>query len=330
MTGPKPVPGPVDGVATMWGDEDAAVERILKLTERIFGPPPSGELWVGDDAAVVEVTSPLLLSCDAVVEGVHFDLAFSSLEDVGWKALTVAVSDIAAMGGCPTHAVCTMAVPQGTDVERLAAGVAEAGAEWSCRIVGGDLTSASQIVLSVTVTGRLHGTAPAVRRSGAAPGDELFVTGPLGASAAGLRNLREGAREGALVDAHRRPRARLAEGMAARRAGVSAMMDVSDGLALDLRRLAHASGVGVALFGVPVAAGATESEALGGGEDYELLMATRDPDRLAAAFQAAGLRPPLHIGACTADVSECTLEGRPMPLLGWQHAIGRPASQRSS
>src|SRR5579875_2610211 len=208
------------------------------------------------------------------------------------------------MGGCPTHAVCTMAVPQGTDVERLAAGVAEAGAEWSCRIVGGDLTSASQIVLSVTC--------------------------PLGASAAGLRNLREGAREGALVDAHRRPRARLAEGMAARRAGVSAMMDVSDGLALDLRRLAHASGVGVALFGVPVAAGATESEALGGGEDYELLMATRDPDRLAAAFQAAGLRPPLHIGACTADVSECTLEGRPMPLLGWQHAIGRPASQRSS
>ena len=104
MAEPKPAP-------EVPGDEDAAIERIRTLTEALLGLPPPGELWLGDDAAVVLTGDTLLLSCDAVVEGVHVDLEVCSLEDMGWKALTVAVSDIAAMGGSPAHALCTMSAP---------------------------------------------------------------------------------------------------------------------------------------------------------------------------------------------------------------------------
>ena len=150
------------------------------------------------------------------------------------------------------------------------------------------------------------------------PATVLFVTGPLGAAAA-ARMLRapagpgrarrrrergESAIEGEEAVspvAHRRPRARLAEGETARRAGATAMIDVSDGLLADLGHIADASGVGFRLDEVPVAPGATLDEALGGGEDYELVMATADPGHLAAAFAEAGLRPPILIGSCTAD-----------------------------
>jgi thiamine-monophosphate kinase len=169
-----------------------------------------------------------------------------------------------------------------------------------------------------------------VLRHGARPGDRLFVTGPLGAAAAGLRGLRARADEPPepgdrpeaernLELAHRRPRARLAEGETARRAGVTAMIDVSDGFLADLGHLAHASGVGFGLDEVPVHEGATTEEALGGGEDYELVMATPHPDRLVAAFAAAGLRRPVPVGSCTAERDGRTLAGRPVPALGWQH-----------
>ena len=135
--------------------------------------------------------------------------------------------------------------------------------------------------------------------------------------------LRSGARNGPLVDAHRRPRARLKEGLTARLAGSTAMMDVSDGLAIDVHRLARASGVGVKLVAVPAVDGATQAEALGGGEDYELLIATGEPQRLMTAYVEAGLRAPLHIGTCTANVSERLLGDEPLAPLGWQHMIGR-------
>jgi thiamine-monophosphate kinase len=100
------------------------------------------------------------------------------------------------------------------------------------------------------------------------------------------------------------------------------MIDVSDGLAIDLHRLADASGVGFRLHALPVAPGATREEALGGGEDYELVVATPDPDALAGAFAAAGLRPPLVIGACTADPDDRRLDGEPLARLGWEHPVG--------
>jgi thiamine-monophosphate kinase len=332
---PKPRP-PIERPG---GNEDAAVERIARALQDASGPVRPGEIWIGDDAAVV-VAPPgrLVLATDAVVAGVHADLALVGPADLGWKALTSAVSDIGAMGARPLHALVTLCVPPGIDLDALARGLAEASAEWRCPVVGGDLSSAGQVVASVAVTGVLDGDLPPVTRAGASPEDWLLVTGPLGGSAAGLRLLRAragraggaGGREGAevpsdtataLVEAHRRPRARLAEGQAARQAGARAMLDVSDGLAIDLHRLADASGVGFRLDEVPVAAGATRQEALGGGEDYELVVATADPDRLADRFALEGRRPPLVLGRCTADPGERLLDGEPLPPLGWQHAV---------
>ncbi len=113
--------------------------------------------------------------------------------------------------------------------------------------------------------------------------------------------------------------ARLDEGETARLAGAGAAIDLSDGLAADARHLAEASGVGLVLVDVPVAEGATPDEALQGGEDYELAIATGAPDRLLECFVHAGLRSPLPIGVCTADPDELTLDGRPLPAGGWEH-----------
>lgn len=304
--------------------EDALVRHIADVFERALGSPPHGDVWIGDDAAVV--ASPpgrLVFATDAVVAGVHADLSLTGLDDLGWKALTATVSDIGAVGGRPTFAVVDFCVPPGTDLVLLATGVAEAAAAWACPVVGGDVTTAAEVMVGAAATGTLEGDGPPVLRSGASPGDRLVVTGPLGASAAGLRLLRGGTREPtSAIAAHARPLARLREGMAARRSGVTAMMDVSDGLALDLDRLAEASGVGIALDTVPIAEGATEEEAMGGGEDFELVIATPDATRLAEAFASEGLRPPIEIGTCTADDAQRTLRGLPFGPTGFQHALG--------
>jgi thiamine-monophosphate kinase len=152
------------------------------------------------------------------------------------------------------------------------------------------------------------------------------VTGPLGASAAGLRLLRAGGvpagpADEALIRAHRRPVARIREGTAARLAGASAAIDVSDGLAADIVHLARSSGVGLALDGLPVADGATAAEARAGGEEYELVVATADSGGLVAAFGAAGLRPPAPLGRCTGRAGVYTLAGGPLVPEGWQHRL---------
>jgi len=318
---PKP---PDEPAARRRAGEDAAVERI----RRAHAPAPGAAgvlVGIGDDAAAVRFGGAvLLLSTDAVLGGVHADLDLVGLDDLGWKALNAAVSDIGAMGGSPRHALVTCCVPTGTDLDRLMEGVAAAARATGCALVGGDLSVADQVVVSVAVTGALEGDAPPVTRSGGAAGDTLFVTGPLGASAAGLRHLRDGTAADwpGLARAYRRPVARLAEGVAARHAGASAAIDVSDGLAIDVDRLGTASGVGVALDLVPVAPGSTEAEALGGGEDYELVIATPDPDRLVATFARAGLRPPVRVGSFSAALEERTVAGRPLARVGWEHPVG--------
>ncbi len=300
------------------------MRRIAEVFGRSGGRPPAGDVWIGDDAAVVTVPpGRLVFSTDAAVAGVHADLSLTGLDDLGWKALTATVSDIGAVGARPSYAVVDFCAPPGTDLVLLATGVAAAAAEWACPVVGGDVTTASDVVVSAAAIGVLEGEGPPVLRSGASPGDRLVVTGPLGGSAAGLRLLRAGIWEPAsAIAAHARPHARIAEGIVARHAGATAMMDVSDGLALDLHRLAQASGVGVVLHTVPVALGATEEEALGGGEDFELVVASPDPSGLADAFASAGLRPPIEIGRCSADPAERKLRGRPLEPAGFQHAIG--------
>lgn len=270
----------------------------------------------------------LLLAADAVVAGVHADLALVGLDDLGWKAMAVNVSDLAAMGGTPTHALVTLAGPLAEmDFDLLYDGLTEAADAYRCPLVGGDLSAAPVLVVAVAVAGDGAGPGRPVLRSGAHPGDTVFVTGPLGASAAGLELLRAGraAEAPSLVAAHRRPQARVVEGATARACGATAMIDVSDGLAVDLRRLATASGVGVVLEAVPVAAGVekatddVEAMALGGGEDYELVFTSALRSRVDDAFSAAGLRRPLVIGRCTEDPSERRLRDGPLPRLGWEH-----------
>jgi thiamine-monophosphate kinase len=300
--------------------EWAAIEQIASLAGKLDPP----EVGMGDDAAVVAVPAGgrLLLTADLVVEGVHFDLSYCSPSDVGWKALAVNVSDVAAMGGEPLHALVSVVVPAGGDLAGLYEGLVASAGEHGCRVVGGDLSSGSELVVSVVVTGRVAGAGP-VLRSGARPGDTVFLTGPLGASAAGLALLlADPGASGPLAEAHRRPHARVAEGLAALSAGATAMIDVSDGLATDLGHVARASGVGVSLDEVPVAAGATLEQAVGGGEDYELLFTAPDPSAVIGAFEDAGLRPPVAIGSCVADASVRLLRGEPLGQEGFEHRIG--------
>jgi thiamine-monophosphate kinase len=274
-------------------------------------------------------SGPLLLAADAVVAGVHCDLDLVGLDDMGWKALVANVSDVAAMGGRPCYAVVTVAGPLGQlDVDLLYDGLLAAAEAYECPVVGGDLSTSVTLVVSVAIVGDGGGVdVPPVPRSGARPGDTLFVTGPLGSSAAGLELLRTAQVSEApdLALAHRRPRARLDEGTAARIAGATAMIDVSDGLAADLRHVADASGVGVVVDRVPVAIGVTrvsdtpEALALGGGEDYELLFTAPDPDLIEETFGRRGLGIPLRIGRCTDDPSERRLRDTELPVLGWEH-----------
>jgi thiamine-monophosphate kinase len=276
--------------------EFAAIERIARLL-------PDGSRWIGDDAAVLP--GGFLFAADAVVAGVHADLSLTGFDDLGWKALVSNVSDIAAMGGDPSYAVVTVAGPPATDLDALYRGLAEASVAYRCPIVGGDLTNAPTLVVTVAILGRVDG--PPVLRSGSRPGHRIWVTGPLGAAAHALGQLRAGTGPS---DAHRRPRARVVEGRLARLAGATAMIDVSDGLSADLGHILDASGVGCALDDVPVAPGATLEDALSGGEDYELVF-------MAPAETAIDWAIP--IGACTADPSERTLHGAPLPTAGWQH-----------
>jgi thiamine-monophosphate kinase len=296
------------------------LERIAAIVGRHNIPP--GEVHVGDDAAVLApIVGETLISTDAAVWGVHLHRALFPLEDLGFKAVAAAVSDLAAMGGRPRCAVVAVTAPVGTDLEELHRGIADAASVTNCPIVGGDLTQGTQLVVAVTVVGEAPGRG-SVLRSGARPGDTICVTGPLGRSAAGRRRRMAGAPlDDPLVVAHRRPWPRLKEGIAARHAGVNAMMDLSDGLSLDLARLADASRVGFRLDDVPVAEGATMQEALGGGEDYELVMTTADPDRLAAIFYDRKLTQPLRIGVVVKDPVERTFNGQPLEPTGFQHQL---------
>jgi thiamine-monophosphate kinase len=271
--------------------------QVVERLARRFGRPPEDEVWAGDDTAVLRPPpGRLLLAVDPVVDGVHVVAGRDSAADVGWRAMARNLSDLAAMGGRPHAAVASILVPDpcGWDLDELADGLAEAAEAFVCPVVGGDVSTGASLVVTVTVTGWIEGEP--VLRSGARPGDALFVTGPLG----GLP---------------RRPVPRLAEGLAAKEAGATAMIDTSDGLPLDLRRLAAASGVGVALDDVPVVPGGSFSV----GDDYELIFAAPDPAGVVRSFEAAGLRRPVEIGRCTDRPGEHTLAEGPLPQGGWEH-----------
>ncbi len=307
----------------------AAIVRVLS------GAGPEVIVGPGDDAAVLAAGGgELVLTADALIEGVHFDLGITSARDLGYKAVVVSVSDIAAMGASPRAALVTLALRADLGaawVIELYGGMREACDEHALWLVGGDLSRAGTIAISVTVTGEV---APgrAVTRAGASPGDLIAVTGALGASAAGLRVARSGRvrsdLDRTLLHAHVRPVARVGEGAVLTRHGATAMMDVSDGLAMDLGRLVRASGAGarLRLGDVPVAGGATIEDALGGGEDYELLVALPGLEALEAA--AAELReaygtPLTAVGEIVAGEGVTAVEPtgaeRSLAPEGWDH-----------
>jgi thiamine-monophosphate kinase len=311
---------PTDPTRERSQHEDDVLERIAKIVTR--DTIPAGERHVGDDAAVLKpFVGEAIISTDVSVLGVHLEETLFPLEDLGYKAVMAALSDLAAMGARPRGLVVAVTAPPGTDLDALHHGVAEAARLASTPVVGGDLSRGRDVSVGVTVFGECPARG-AVLRSGARAGDELLVTGPLGRAAAGLRRRRDGAAlSDELVEAHRRPWPRLREGMAARGSHVHAMIDLSDGIGLDLHRLADASEVGFALDHLPVADGAMEDEAISGGEDYELLIATNDPGRLRLVFYDRGLREPLTIGVVVEDPLVRTLGGEVFERRGFEHEL---------
>jgi len=320
--------------------EDLSDLGEFEVIRRLLARLPPGHLIVppGDDAAVITTGQATLATADLLVEGRHFDLAFSSPADVGYKALSVNVSDIAAMGGKPRYAMLSIGAPAATPVsvlEGLYDGVGEAARAYGVTVAGGDTVGADELILSVTVLGE-PGAGGVVRRSGATVGDLLCVTGELGGAAAGLFLLRAAGSDGAarvlaerfpnLLRAHRRGNARIREGEAVAVAGARAMIDVSDGLLADAGHLCERSGVGALIDAheVPRAQGVEEVEewsgsegiALAGGDDYELCFAIA-PGDLDTATRAVAPTALTVVGRFV-EGSDVELSGAPAPsTLGW-------------
>src|SRR4051812_23929546 len=240
--------------------------ELIRAIQAALGPPPPRVLTgPGDDAAVVRADAVAVTSIDTVVDGVHFELATHSPADVGHKALATALSDIAAMGAGPGEALVSLALPPGfgqAQALELVDAMRVLAERQGVAIAGGDLVSASVLAVTVSVTGWSGAADRLVYRSGARAGELVGVTGELGGAGAGLAALREGVTDGPHVARHRRPEPLLATGLALAGAGVSAMIDVSDGLATDAGHLARASGVTLELrlADVAVAAGVRSEE----------------------------------------------------------------------
>jgi thiamine-monophosphate kinase len=294
---------------------------------------------VGDDAAVLAPSHghKLVVTTDVLVEGLDFTAALSEPEDWGWKAVAANLSDLAAMGAEARWLVLALTVPGPTPVgtlERVYAGVGEACLTFGVALVGGDVSAGPALSMAVTALGEAERP---VLRSGARPGDRLGVTGPLGAAAAGLGLLRRGDRAAGellgrfpgLAAAHRRPTPALAMGLALARAGASAMIDVSDGLAGDALHLAEASRVGLEVHDatVPLAPGVAEAAALLGLDPLELALGGGEDFVLAAALpRAADLGGVLDCGRFTPDPGTRVrlTRGGPRPLTGLAYDHFRP------
>jgi thiamine-monophosphate kinase len=298
-------------------NELEAVERIRRLAAGARGK--GVKLGIGDDCAIYQSpgsSEDLLLTTDMVIEDVHFRASTHPPDAVGWLALARALSDIAAMGGTPRFVLVSLALAGWTDrrwMDGFYRGLLRLARRESATLAGGDLGHAERVYCDIVVGGAVpHGTA--LRRDGARAGDSIWISGELGGAARGLETGR-----GAAWRRHLYPEPRLDLGRYLRtRLKATSAMDLSDGVSIDLHRLAKASGLAARLDRpLPAASGASIEQALHGGEDYELLFTL-----------ARGVEPPArHRGLPLTRIG--TMEkgkpgaveffGRPLAPLGYDH-----------
>jgi thiamine-monophosphate kinase len=339
----------VSGPSTVAGLSES--ELIARIRGQLAPPPGWLLVGIGDDAAVVEAERNRVevFTADAIVEGVHFDRAFVPPDAIGHRALAVNLSDLAAMGAAPRLALLSMALPPAlpiADFDAIASGFAALAAHHQLHLVGGNLTrSPGPLMIDVTLVGTVK-RRQALTRAGARPGDDLYVTGTIGAAAAGLRALQAGATSAAAgssesgmtrcIERYLRPAPRVRMGLlVSRTRAAHACMDLSDGLADGAHQIAQASGVGITIdaAALPIdPAARTFFEARGGdpviealtaGDDYELLVAAspRASRRLAGAARHDEDVPLTRVGCCTADravLLACAGRTQPLPR-GYSH-----------
>ncbi len=302
---------------------------IRRISGSLPDAPPEVLVPVGDDCAVLRLGDTIwAAAADMLVSGHHFK-DWASPEDVGYKAVAVNVSDVAAMGAAPRFILTSGGAPEAEITHRCFQGVMEACGDFGVYPLGGDTTRADALTVDVAILGQLE-HAP-VLRSGARNGDLLAVTGELGASAAGFLALESGDREPErLIRKHLRPEPRVSAGKTAARLGAHAMIDLSDGLASDVRHICEKSDVGcrIDLERLPIAGDTREyldslgrnpeSLAATGGEDYELLIAAPGPvlEGMAEEMDV----PMTIIGEVAGEGVLFMLRGEVMEdLSGWDH-----------
>ena len=270
------------------------------LIEKIRRATPKGRgvlLGIGDDAAwVASPGRSSLVTADLLIEGIHFDLKWTSLFNLGYKTLAVNLSDIAAMGGIPAYLILSLGIPpafDSSDIGDFYRGIRFLAAKHGVALVGGDTNAAKLLIISACVLG--HAPHRPIRRNGARAGDDIYVTGTLGDAALALKLLKSRSQRGKrgsatyLLSRHHRPTPRITAGaLLARERLATAMIDVSDGLIQDLGHICKASGIGAEIWQerLPLsrayrtlAGKGGSSYALSGGEDYELLFCARQRDR---------------------------------------------------
>ncbi|HEY1946449.1 MAG TPA: thiamine-phosphate kinase [Bryobacteraceae bacterium] len=290
--------------------ETLIIERIRQLAQDFTGDKTVIR-GIGDDCAILRPRAheDLVFTSDFVLEGRHFTLDTHKPADIGHKALARSLSDLAAMGAEPVFCLVSLAIPASlsgsTWITGFYKGLLALAKEYRVILAGGDLARFEKVVVDVTCCGRVpRGTA--LLRSGAKPGDRIYVTGELGGSAHGFET-----RKGKHWKRHLRPEPRIAAGIALRKAGISAAMDLSDGLSLDLARLCKESRTGAEISSnrLPLASGASIHHALHGGEDYELLFTAPPKLKIRLPVTEIGVITKQHPGKILLDGASLLSKG---------------------
>jgi thiamine-monophosphate kinase len=320
------------------------------LSEIVAAEDKPGEAWdsliigVGDDSAAWRSNADVqLATIDAMVQDVHFKLGMTTWEELGWKALAINLSDIAAMGGSPRYALVSLGLPGETDVQDIVLlyqGMLDLARQHEVAVIGGNISRCPLVTINIAVYGDARRPEDLLTRSGARPGDQVAVTGYLGTSAAGLEMLDKGLNLDAqttasLRQAFLKPVPRVKEGLVLVDCGVRAGIDISDGLVSDLGHICKASRLGarVRLDLLPVARAVrthfgtrTTELALAGGEDYELLFTAATP--VIEAVKSAVDCPVTVVGEMVLDPDESVTildrdgEVFDLPKAGWDHFLG--------